>query len=240
MIGDSTTRQWHQAVQILATGDFATGGNHLMDCRCDGQFSESRRCRAGGYHHRRISEGQGRRVALLYDMTEVGSRPHAFPEFEVSNDQNLSAVMRRWSWLRSLCVNKDRPIVLVLQAGLHFKVNFAEAQSAFFSPLLQMARGVGCVDTVLVTGPTIQSKALDKRFPNQTEVRVRTFNSRLGEWATSENLTALDFTEATRSEPTSDGVHFLTSGNVLKATVLLHVLPLIKRVTPTRTQSLEP
>ena len=212
MIGDSHTRHWHQALQILTTGDFARGSSRLTKCACDGQFSEALDCRDSAFDQRAYTERAGGAVAVLVDLAQPG----------VSNATAAAA-------LAGLCSSLSTPAVVLLQAGFHYAMRFDKARAHFFNPMIQQARALPCIRAILVSGVTVQHTGMDAVYPKQARQYVLNFNQALTSWAKVEGLLLLDLGPASLrfENATSDGVHHLASFNVWKASVLVHTLRLL-------------
>jgi len=222
--GDSLTRHLRQAVYMSIRGNFTHGG--IMSdseevravCVCDGQFSEDPLCRAED---------------SAYFNAQVNVRD--IPPGSLCPGSSFSFGMRQgpmpWD-----DVNCDQPtykgLLLVLQWGLHSKMNATSTYDNFLTPLFEHPRLKECVRRgkarVIWLAPTAQSTKLDKRYPHQARSAViefeREVQARLGASGYSDEVVVtLDWFNLTKDSPTSDGLHSLEDINLAKASQILYL-----------------
>ena len=213
--GDSLTRHMRQALDMSIRGNFTHGGivsdseEVRAVCVCDGQFSENSLCRPG---------------RLVRDVPPVcpGS------SFSFGKRQG-----RQLWWGEVTC---DRPnykgLLLVLQWGLHSKMNANLTNLEFLTPVFEHPRFKECMwrgkARVIWLAPTAQSTKLDERYPHQARLAVldfeREIQAELGASGYGDELVTLDWWNLTKDSPTSDGLHSLTEVNLAKASQMLYLL----------------
>ena len=122
-------------------------------------------------------------------------------------------------------------LLLVMQGGLHWKMNATETYEQMIRPILLHPKYRDCVNRQKVRtiwlSATAQSKELDERFPHQSRTSVLAFErkiqSLLDAEKFAEGITTLDWWSLTADSPTSDGLHSLTDVNLAKAAQVLYL-----------------
>ena len=80
-----------------------------------------------------------------------------------------------------------------------------------------------------------QARRVDPIFPHQSREAVRNFNDAAFSYVSAtHSLPSFDYLELTRDAMTSDGVHFLSDVNLVKAAYLVHWLDLVSGGDVTR------
>ena len=124
---------------------------------------------------------------------------------------------------RFICT-KEAKQIFWFQGGLHDNANSTLFLAHRVTPVLEKLWRPG--DTILITGMHRQTTEADLRYPLQNESRARSFNDDMKIFANSIGGLFIDFMSLTAGQLdyTSDGVHFLTSVNLVKAQVFLALL----------------
>ena len=128
----------------------------------------------------------------------------------------------------------------VLEGGVHFQVNHwvnvEKFEIEFLHPKLEelLLRQLHCAKhkiDVVVMMMGCESRKLDKRYPHQSREHTKQFNQKLALYLGSNypSVAMLDPWRLTEDAPTSDGYHYLTDVNVLKANLLLRFMELKSR-----------
>ena len=247
LYGNSLLRHVIQGLFILLTGDMQSGGlprfsvqRDLWDmCRCDGQFSEHRTCR--------LYAGANM-FAMPVDPRSYGvcSGHHDFRVRYLYHQPLLDDAFfyPTNTSVPGLCDEPEdlRPVFVVVQGGVHFSVNATRAVSRWFRPLLTQleylqqhcSQSVPVTLHVVVLGMEAQARKLDGAYPRQSRELTALFNAELQPFLRSANVRlVLDFHNLTSYAATSDGFHYLTEVNVLKANYLLNLMELVAGSTPT-------
>jgi hypothetical protein len=226
-MGDSLNRHLHQGLFIGLRHDYISGGiqtTHLPtyeQCKCDGQFSEHSVCRKND--------------GLFYKMESsrqlgICSQQPPFSML-LSEGQYLDDGI---PWHEIDCNSSDyRGLLLVLGGGVHFGLNLTSVMTAT-KHIFEHAQLQDCVDRgkshVIWTGFGAQSRSLDPKYPHQSREAAEVFNHGMSEYLSSltMNVTELHFWNLTKDAQTSDGMHFLSDVNIMKAFLLLQVAHLLK------------
>jgi hypothetical protein len=221
-IGDSLSRHWLQGFQMLLRGDLVMGGLPLLKnsnlrqlCRCDGQFSEHAACR--------VSE----------------------KFFKVDNpwDHGMCYASNRFSYsftnsrgnlrLNPLCSNDSRPRLFILQGGAHFKSNASTTIGTVIDPAMDIINknAAECNYTypvrIVWSGLNTQDSALDTKYPHQSKENAILFNDATEKYVINRyNVESLNFINMTTHAYVSDGYHYLSEVNIMKAIYLLNVMEL--------------
>jgi len=214
VFGDSLTRHMIVGVTLLQSGNYVDGGLFKADpqwknCICDGQFSESLVCRS-----------------LLNIPVHDDTSKTKHSEYILTN--------------RS-CREDSSPRVFWLQGGAHFHSKPYKAVKDLFVRhvigIRQEHRNSKCPGhpIIFISGLNSQSRSLDQPFPEQTRERAAFFNEKLAQavadpWLTSNNeIHMVDFMNLTLDAQTSDGYHYLTDVNIVKADVFVGLVDMVHR-----------
>ena len=257
-VGDSLTRQLVQGLRMAATGDYARGGLRPLGgkntlaaelrpwaetrCACDAQFHNQCRdppldisglndwlrdgiCQASS----RAAGSGGRRGAL----TMFGGGAGLF---------DACMLPEGWACWRGLA--KPRRVFVLLQGGLHYKVNATRAIDKLLDKSLhcigkameQCEAGRVAHVHVLFAGIDTQSRWKDASTGSgfgafgarQRRERVHTFMNAVASHAHAVwGVPTLDFMNLSAEAYALDGLHHHSNVNLAKAHVLLGVLHLI-------------
>eukprot|EP00040_Diaphanoeca_grandis_P025967 m.144645 g.144645 ORF g.144645 m.144645 type:complete len:601 (+) comp30386_c0_seq2:233-2035(+) len=225
MIGDSHTRHHYQGLLMTMAQDFAFGACMTSSklCICDGQFSESKKCRSVKY------DIYGQSCPHL-----CGDFGRSFVEYiswtsrAIDEDGNAVVSTADYDWSH-LCSDDLRPRFVWLQGGLHYGLNSMSAFEKVLTPTVETIRRVQheCdhnVDVHIVwSGVGTQSRVLDEKYHNQRRENAFIFNKEMAEYAAAMQVPSVNFLNLTADAQTSDGNHYLSDVNVAKAHVLLSV-----------------
>jgi hypothetical protein len=217
--GDSLSRHMNLGLTLLHSGDYVDGGMTKanpawMNCRCDGHFSEALICRklAVGATEKTLKNKHNEYTLTYRDCKDDGS-PHVF-------------------WL---------------QGGAHFKSSSQKAIAQWFAPEILRIRKRhkrhGCPGSpvIFVSGLNSQSRSLDKHYGWQSRENAASFNeelaNHLADWVNwigtgpfaNDKIFMVDFMNLTMDAPTSDGYHYLTDVNTVKADVLVALVDMVYR-----------
>lgn len=231
LVGDSIMRHVHHAVFMVLRDDLQYGSLPLLlddaseyeMCQCDGQFSEHVLCRSG------IAS-----MATISDPRQAGmcsgssAKAFALMNRDKALDPQLSYQMR---WDSSLCNTLDRPVFVFISAGSHHKHDAATTITDVLEPVLAEVgqASLSCPHVqfhVAIAGLGAQSRHLDIRYPVQAREGSVQFNEKLFEF-TKNRYSLFDVWNLTRNAPTSDGYHYLSDVNMVKAMYLLNYLEMI-------------
>ena len=133
----------------------------------------------------------------------------------------------------SVCGGDPRPVAVYFAAGIHLRLNFTRLREEFVDPNVAIIRNAnkGCPNIpvhFVFGGLGGQARRVDPIFPQQSCENVRLFNDALTSYVSATyNQPSFDYLELTRDAMTSDGVHFLSDVNLVKAAYLLHWLDLV-------------
>ena len=222
LLGDSLLRHVHQGLMVVATTDWERGGlpgkvtpRQFNDCRCDGMFSEVSWCRQ-------------------------------WSGVPVTGCAAVQRIQRGSSTQMHQTCRAGRTLA-VLEGGVHFQVNPWKVQSwkklsvekfeqEFLHPKLEelLLRQLHCAKhkiDVVVMLMGCESRKLDKRYPHQSREHTKQFNQKLALYLSANypSVVMLDPWRMTEDAPTSDGYHYLTDVNVMKANLLLRFMELKSR-----------
>ena len=228
LLGDSITRHYHQGLLMLLTDDWKFGGLPRLSpqqqlyeqCACDGQFSEHEICRT--YSNSML----GMTSSHSYGICS------GFPRFAISRDDSFTGddVLK--------CSNDARPQLLLMQGGAHFQSD-SNMMMQHLGPLLAKLEpgSRGCTDNnthpvhMVWTGLNAQSKILDERYPHQALDKAIGFNHDIQHYLFTHHkdfdISILDFVPLTLNASSSDGYHFLSDVNLVKAMYTLNLMDLL-------------
>ena len=219
--GDSLSRQMMQGLLILLTNDLALGGTSKYlaiqdECMCDGQFSEHKLCREyvnypTGIHVCEASrdiESKSVKISVDLQKKNVGS---------MLENVNCSGP-------------NERGIIYTLQGGAHHGVNPESFFRARIQPLLNNPNFIKCRELkklkLIWLSYGAQSRELDDKYPHQSRENGILFNSAIERELKRqiEDVVIVDWLWLTSEAQTSDGFHFLTDVNIVKANLFIHIL----------------
>jgi hypothetical protein len=205
---------------LLQSGDYVDGGLTKADpawinCRCDGQFSEALICR---------------KLAV--------TNPDVATEAEIG-EHNVTYTLTNRD-----CRDDGSPHVFWLQGGAHFKSSSQTAMTQWFGPeilrIRERHKRHGCPGSpvIFVSGLNSQSRSLDKHYEWQSRENAASFNeelaNHLADWVdtgpfSKDKIFMVDFMNLTMDAPTSDGYHYLTDVNTVKADVFIALVDMVYR-----------
>jgi len=214
--GDSLSRHMTLGLTLLQSGDYVDGGLTKADpawinCRCDGQFSEALICR---------------KLAVVATEGAIG-------------EHNVTYTLTNRD-----CRDDGSPHVFWLQGGAHFKSSSQTAMEQWFGPEILRIRKRhkrhGCPGSpvIFVSGLNSQSRSLDKYYEWQSRENAASFNeelaNHLANWVdtgpfSKDKIFMVDFMNLTMDAPTSDGYHYLTDVNTVKADVFVALVDMVYR-----------
>lgn len=225
IVGDSISRHHQQAMLMLLTQDWKFGALPRLSpqpelyetCTCDGQFSEHQICRT-----------------YSGSITTLSSS-HAYG---ICSDHRRFAMYRRDAYTlgeSQICSEDSRPQLLLLQGGVHLHSNSStmiDRLDAVFADLSRKVKECLGSDEVNIhvvwTGLNTQSKDLDLQFPHQAAGSAFAFNQDIEHFLLTHHrhwaVTILDFLPLTADAPSSDGYHFLSDVNLVKAMYLFNLM----------------
>jgi len=246
--GDSLSRHLTQACLILLTEDTVFGAlprlspssmyNH---CACDGQFSEAKHCRFSDSNVIQIADprsygicrGRGQSQPFQVHYVSPGKQCH---KKKCKLDTKMLDVRTNAS---ILCSPDPRPIAVMLQGGAHYGSRADRVIKHFLKPFeaaVKQTRTTCAYNTtlrVVWTGLNSQSIALDKKYPHQSDANATLFNDHVSQFVAKRfSMLTLDFLPLTRQADVSDGYHYLTEVNVLKAMYWYNLLHLWSFAAP--------
>ena len=232
--GDSLSRHLRLAVYMALRGNYThTPFMDLDDvatkCNCDGLFSENSLCRNTEPYFRdqtNINDIPGNLCpGSNFSIGKVMNSPFMELKGKVNKGKHI-----RWDEIE--CYRPSyKGLLLVMQGGLHWKMNATETYEQMIRPILLHPKYRDCVNRQKVRtiwlSATAQSKELDERFPHQSRTSVLAFErkiqSLLDAEKFAEGITTLDWWSLTADSPTSDGLHSLTDVNLAKAAQVLYL-----------------
>ena len=229
LVGDSLMRHIHQALFMLLRDDLQSGGMplHLVEvtqydkCSCDGQFSEHLFCRDDLKTSAHMADPRQYGIC-------TGSSYHPF-----------SLIMRQpeaaysLSWDSGSCAGLMRPVFILLGAGSHHKHDPHTTINEVIEPFLSELRDakLACPNVtfhVVFMGLGSQSRSLDLKYPHQSRELTANFNAEVsGFLKETHGMDFIDVSSLNRSAPTSDGYHFLSDVNLIKAMYVLNYMDLL-------------
>lgn len=212
-IGDSLTRHTVQGLKMLLSGNYEYGGmipNLSQDiydeCKCDGQFSEAFMCRF--LHHSKSGRG------FDFDDNRQAGYCQGFRHFSFSYQTILS--------LNGFNCTGSRPTFVLLTY-----TNLDTVIDKQIKPLMYFISEMQNHCQVHVAWGTLgaQSRKLDKKYPHQTREVYMATNKIVTDyiWQTY-RVHFFDFWNLTRNAMTSDGYHYLSDVNLLKAMYILNYM----------------
>lgn len=230
LVGDSLMRHVGQAFFMLLRDDYKYGalpiqlGNSEVydNCRCDGQFSEHPLCRVRGMS--------------FTDQRQYGvcSSTHVQP-FALTysgGSPTLESV--------AACSKDVRPSFMLVSGGGHHKSDATQTIQQLVEPTMSVVKEamLACPNVtfhVAWMGLGAQSRLLDDRYPHQRREVITIVNNDLAQyWQEQYNVKTFDVWNLTKNAPTSDGVHYLTDVNLVKALYVLNYMDQITTVSHTQ------
>ena len=226
--GDSLTRHMTQALFMLLTDDLRYGAlprfsghrQPMFDhCQCDGQFSEHLVCR--DYNQQSMYQLNDPRA---YGVCTRQLQSTTSPLFAFTWSDSI------WSLGADFCFADPRPRLVLLQGGAHFGSK-PERFRGFLDE--QMARivnvSLACphrlVWHAVWLGQSAQRRQLDKQYIWQTRENARSFNAEVAVHMLSKyGVRMLDTWNVTVEAASSDGFHWLSDVNLVKAMAVVHYM----------------
>lgn len=236
VFGDSLGRHMVGGLRMAMTGDWHLGAfppsrhasRRLWDhCVCDGQFSEATDCRAFDTPDYAFADSRstgglcpgtrfGFNVEAAYRVEEF---PYQVFPFRYGRDQAAAVA------------NDGRPVLIVIQGGMHQAHNFSAFRARVIEPAtraIDMRPANASVHVVLM-GSHAQSRLKDPAYPHQRREAVAAFHAALRAEADARHWHFLDHWNLTANAPSSDGVHMLSSVQLWKAQSLVHLMNLLSK-----------
>jgi hypothetical protein len=240
LMGDSLGRHVQEGLFIALSNDFVTARGTLFasvdsqeKCQCDGIFSEHEVCRMNSPMLSKVQPhghaGLCPRIITKEDDTlhttvQLTRHSYAFSEGP--------AMFLKTNFTHVQCDAETKPVVLSLQAGLHFNSDPVKAHR-FMAPLLNhpAIRECARLGKLLLIWHSFESQArqVDQNYPRQSREKGEAFNANLRGILRSEfelvknNVTFIDWMNLTAGAQTSDGVHHLMNANYYKAHYLVSI-----------------
>ena len=231
LAGDSLSRHVHQALFMLLTQDLRYGGlprlsrqEGLFDrCQCDGQFSEHKVCR----------EYEWFNMFNLTDPRLAGLCTHTqHYNFSLLTHTTYDGKYAEGTF-QPLCSDDPRPRVIFIQGHAHFESNRGMTMDRFIRPLLDTVNSVHdkCAHRFVLhwvlTGAPAQSRLLDGKFPQQQRERVAAYNAEMDGEMQQRGIGTMHYWNMTLNAATSDGFHYLSDVNLLRASSMINYLQLL-------------
>eukprot|EP01036_Dinobryon_divergens_P028112 gene28112-37007_t len=238
--GDSLTRHTVQGLFMTLSGNFRYGGfpnvpelnsNIYSRCNCDGQFSESTMCRDFGTEKLVISDDARKLGFCSYTKN---FSPFSFIWFSSLPDGTLKTDTS------FLCTNDLKPKFLYLQGGAHFATNPETFLYLLVLPIFESINrtvtscpyNISSTIRIAMSGVNICDKSVSAKYPTQSDANSIRFTRRLVELLREKYplvpVVVIDFlsvtAEAIADGRTSDGYHFLSDINLIKAMTILNVM----------------
>ena len=245
MAGDSLSRHVNQGLYMLMTDDLRYGGlprlsrqKGLFDrCQCDGQFSEHSVCR----------EYEWNNMHDLNDTRIYGVCTHTnHNTFTLLTLQTYEGAYPTGSF-QTLCSPDPRPRFVLIQGHAHYKTELRETMRRFINPLLEAITTVRntCPTPfklyLVLASATAQSRLLDRQFPHQSRERVTEYNTAMEVELLSRGSAAvaglvgsvgtIHYWNLTLNAATSDGFHYLSDVNLVRANTVINYMALLNTTT---------
>jgi len=215
LIGDSLTRHIFMAILIILSQNLEFGAyTHIYtnswqveNCRCDGQFSENFGCRVDP------------NLALVY--------PNPYGEWRFCNSALTDVELRYFDRFEEFLpfndrfchVNQSKPSVVLVMGGFHFGLDANRFIDQFLEPHVKLLLGRCPHSSILWSnvGRGQRDAIADLHFPHQSDYFRWKFNNVTSEFVSRNRIDTFDVWNLTEAAPTSDGLHYLTEVNVLRA-----------------------
>ena len=229
LVGDSLSRHMAQAVLMLLTQDLQWGGLPRGEpmgalfqwCQCDGQFASAALCRDWDIN----------RFMRHHDVRQYGvcsfSKGWAFEYIYPTEGPNVTV-----NWL---CKDSPRPQAVLLQGGVHLRLDAQAWIDRVVEPTLRGIKETHatCPNQdvyVLLSGMVAQSRHVDGPQPHQSREKAAEFNAVVERYAAEQwGVKWVDFWNLTLNAASTDGLHQLTDGNLLKALAVLRAFDLMRK-----------
>ena len=226
LVGDSLMRHLNQALFMLLRGDYEYGGIPLQmgnlevfeKCRCDSQFSEHGMCRFGSsmsfLDHRQYGLCLGGPVQ----------------PFALTNAYSTECHL---GWDASMCPKDSRPVMILAGGGAHHQSDANATIAHLIDPLMEAVKqaALSCPHAKLHVawfGLGTQSRGLDVAYPHQKRENIAAFNSRVSHYLQSSyQVDFFDVWNLTKDAPSSDGYHYLSDVNIVKAMYVANYLDML-------------
>jgi hypothetical protein len=245
-IGDSLTRHMVYALYQLLLGDLhwakvksidrgsapsgtilkrtSSDENLRRQCQCDGMYIDnidSLACRERDYST--MFNLTRPSLATLCLAHLMDPRPFLFFYRHHSNQEDLPNAFK--------CINDSRPQFLYL-SSINPQYTLEKVQKEVIGKVLtfvsraQQSCPFRMKLHVIWGGASPFSREHDKKWPLQSREHALDLNAKVDAWLATAHpdIKILDFFQMTIDDLTHDGVHFQTSTNVKKATVLLSLM----------------
>ena len=242
VIGDSLSRHFNVAFLSTVREDLIRGwSRYAVDpimnhsCYCDGQFAGHLACRTR-IQNQSFPEVENVRVQLSSNVVYQHMRLYGH-----ENPTEMTALLPHGM----NCSKIQGDILLILQGGMHFRMDagktYAKMRSLLNQPAFLDCAAKHKILFIFLSVDTFSPKSV-QRFPRQSPVNAHKFNGEIqGFFARNGhvNMTFIDWMAMTKNAQTSDGVHKLLDVNYFKTQYVLHVAHLMQREQRYYTRQLE-
>ena len=231
-------RHFVQGLHVVLNHNLIGGGirheslfPHRM-CKCDGQYSENKRCRM---------DTSPRFSWISSVQRDLGScQAHAdynilYRPVMVNLDHDVAPtnLLNPKLFPCQPPDNDDRPVLVILSYGFHTQTNAAVTAKRFLEPVLsnpffspQCRRSVILFDSLGVV-----DRAVEKIFPHEARELTQVFNREIQAYLMEhhKNVTFLPHWNLTEDAQSSDGVHYLLDVNMQKVYNVLNLLEAMQK-----------
>ena len=190
-----------------------------MKCRCDGQFSEDDLCRK--FKSNKFHIVQPKTEGFCPNLTNDNEEDDTFllrkinkrskPDFDEAYRKGIEDI--------DCTVPVYRGMLLVLQGGMHFRMDSAQYIEEFLEPLLNHQVVQSCAENgklfMIWQDHGSQSPLLDITYPHQNAANTTRFNREVHAYLDQrglESIPRIDWMNLTKLSQTSDGLHATMNG----------------------------
>jgi hypothetical protein len=238
IVGDSLGRHMTGGLFMALTDDYKSGGYprfggqiapELLDqCVCDGQFSEEIHCRSFDTNFYTAADVRSYGVC---PGVRVGGFGFQFLGTWGLKPYGQIANVPFNPEYRERIIQDGRPVLTVIQAGIHQRHNLTRALEETFAPATAAIKNFSRLSRgkvfTLFMGSHAESRRVDPSFPDQTREYVAKYHAGLEKEAARVGAFYFDFWNLTANAATQDGVHMLSDTQVIKAMSMLHLAHLL-------------
>lgn len=249
LLGNSLTRQLRQALFMAIRNDYIHGAilsnitsgssevNPYHSCRCDGQFSEHAVCRQNNQLFWDMTPRQLHVCPFLEDDTMPFFRLMTPRDGQDPLALNATSQHPAFPWNEIRCNDpKYRGIFLMMSGLWHNQKRAMRNMEGLFlrymnHPVFQECANAGKLKVVWINFHA-QSRKLDTQYPFQTRENTTTLNQDMVRLLAEQgygHIPIFDVFNLTLDAQTSDGYHFMSDVNLLKAYVVLTAANLMAR-----------
>lgn len=170
--------------------------------------------------------------------TDASGKQHLWQDCTCDGQFSEALYCRSIGWMtvakRRLAKQEcSGPRIFWLQGGAHYGSKATLALEKYFLPLIhdiKKQHGCGKGLYIFVSGINTQSRSLDAKYPHQSRENASIFNQAIADRLKHESVvTMVDFMSLTADAPTSDGYHYLSDVNIVKADVFVALVRLIQK-----------